>query len=190
MQSVSLLCNKGIFMKNGGIVYDGFIEPAIDHYLGSFLNSKESSENCERRPGSGEYRFTSVEPMQEYFEGGDVKAMRFHIERKFGSVPQLFLSAHLTDRRGIEIAQFDSRLMGQWFPGSSLIEGIFQFSSPWLKPGSYRMDFFVCAVGVGILDQFEGACTLNVSPVLPYPNSSSEDGVDKGMVFGEFSWRA
>ena len=190
MQSVSLLCNNGIFMKNGRVVYAGSVEKTIDHYLDSYTSKSNEIEELERRPGSGEYRFTSVEPSRDYFVGNAEKTINFRIERKGGSFPQLYLSAHLVDRRGIEIAQFDSRLMGQWFQDAPVIEGAFQFSSPWLKPGSYRMDFFVCAAGVGILDQFEGACNLNISPVLPYPNSSSEDGADKGLVFGEFNWNS
>ena len=175
-------------MKNGMVSFSGKIETAIEHYLKSFVSNVEEVGDCERRPGTGEYRFISVQPSRDYFEGNGEKTINFRIEMKKEYSTKLYLSAHLVDIRGIEIAQFDSRLMGQWFEGSSVIEGAFKFSSPWLKPGAYRMDFFICAAG--ITDSFENACTINISPVLPYPNSSSGDGIAKGLVFGEFSWCA
>ncbi len=193
MQSIALLCNKGLFMQNGRIAYSGAVETAIGYYLASFLSPAaeigEVVEEVERRPGSGEYRFTLVEPTKSFFEGNDNKTFQFRVKRTTRALPQLWLSAHVFNASGIEVAQFDSRLMGQWFQDAAVIEGLFQFTSPWLKPGSYRMDFYVCATGVGVVDKFEGACTLNISPVIPYPCSCSEDGVDRGIVFAEFSWQ-
>ncbi len=188
MQSISLLCNKGILLKSGEISHIGQVDAAINHYLQSFTSTVDEIDQCERRPGSGEYRFTSVKPSKEYFEGNAEKTINFRIEKKGKNSSQLFLSAHLVDWRGVEIAQFDSRLMGLWLEDAPFFEGTFQFISPWLKPGSYRLDFFICAGG-SIVDKFEGACELQISPVLPYPYSTGADGADKGLVFGEFSWQ-
>ena len=45
----------------------------------------------------------------------------------------------------------------------------FDIRGPWLKPGRYTVDVFVCQAGV--LDAWEGAGAFEVLPVLPYPQS-------------------
>jgi lipopolysaccharide transport system ATP-binding protein len=82
--------------------------------------------------------------------------------------------------------QCDSRLVGTWVEDCERITGQFRFTTPWLKPGSYRLDLFICAVS--IVDTWEGACSLTISPVLPYLNSASQDGTSAGLVFGDFVW--
>jgi hypothetical protein len=40
------------------------------------------------------------------------------------------------------------------------------------------------------LDYWEGATSLFISPVLPYPNSAPPDASADGYVFADFSWEA
>jgi hypothetical protein len=48
------------------------------------------------------------------------------------------------------------------------------------------VDLFACRAG--IIDGYESACTLNISPVLPYDHPASEDGVGYGTVLSDFQW--
>ena len=53
MQSVSLLCNKGIFLTHGKITYSGGIQGAIDQYLSSFSVRTQNDSFPDHRPGGG-----------------------------------------------------------------------------------------------------------------------------------------
>ena len=65
-------------------------------------------------------------------------------------------------------------------------EGEFVLKTPWLKPGSYHVDMFVCSAGV--MDRFEQACHLEVIPLLPYPAPGNDEATSEGVVFADFSY--
>jgi lipopolysaccharide transport system ATP-binding protein len=67
------------------------------------------------------------------------------------------------------------------------IEATLTLRSPWLQPGRYALDLFLCRAGV--IDAWEGACSFQVLPDLPYPNTTSTDGVERGAVLGDFEYR-
>jgi len=186
MHAISVLCNKAVFLRGGRLICAGDTQSVVDEYLTSFTQGEQEDQQPDRRSGTGEYRFVAVRPTREYFSPDEEKAIWFQIERRRGKLPQVYLAAHLFNSQGVEIAQFDSRLVGQWAKDREVTEGIVSFTTPWLKPGSYRIDLSIWEDD--IVDRFEGACTLNVSPVLPYPNSA-QHGPSGGMVFGDFNWR-
>jgi lipopolysaccharide transport system ATP-binding protein len=103
-------------------------------------------------------------------------------------VGRMWLSAFVVDSTGVVVTQSDSRLVGALFGDFERLAGQFRLRSPWLKPGSYRLDLFICAAG--IVDAWEGACSFTISPVMPYQNSITDDGVKAGVVFGDFDWQA
>jgi lipopolysaccharide transport system ATP-binding protein len=187
MQAISLLCSRGILLRAGSLAYAGGVKETIDLYLSTFVKTNGSDECPDRRPGSGEYRYTLASPARQYFGGAEEKTIHFEIERRRKQVGRMWLSAMVVDSTGMVVIQCDSRLVGGVFRDFERLEGQFRLRSPWLKPGDYRLDLFICAIG--IVDAWEGACTLTISPVLPYQNSVSEDGVKAGIVFGDFTWR-
>jgi hypothetical protein len=117
-----------------------------------------------------------------YFGGAEEKTIHFEIERRSKLVGRMWLSAYVVDTSGMLVIQCDSRLVGALFGDFERLAGQFRLRSPWLKPGSYRLDFFIYAGGV---DAWEGACSLTISPVMLYQSSVTEDGV----VFGDFAWQ-
>jgi lipopolysaccharide transport system ATP-binding protein len=187
MQAVSLLCNRGMFLRGGSLEYAGGIKDTIDLYLSTFSNSSGSNELPDRRPGTGEYRYVLANPAREHFGGAEEKIINFEIERRGKLLGRMWLSAHVVDSSGIVLTQFDSRLVGVLVEDRERTKGQFRFTTPWLKPGSYRIDLFICGGGL-IVDQWEGACSLTISPVLPYMHSATEDGAKGGLVFGDFVW--
>jgi lipopolysaccharide transport system ATP-binding protein len=188
MQAVSLLCNRGILLTAGCLAYAGTVQETINRYVSTYAETNDSHEFPDRRPGSGEYRYTRASPAREYFGGAEEKIIHFEIARRSNPVGKLWLSALVVNSSGTIVAQCDSRLVNPLFGDFQRLSGQFRLRSPWLKPGSYWIDFFICATGLGIVDGWEGACCLNISPVLPYQNSVSEDGVEGGVVFGDFAW--
>ncbi|MBC7784027.1 MAG: ATP-binding cassette domain-containing protein [Burkholderiales bacterium] len=187
MQSVSVLCNKGLLLHNGSVAYHGEVEGAIARYLANSGTTSRQDEAPDLRPGTGEYRFTSVSAGRQYYDGGDDKEIKFTVQRRGTSVGAMYFSAHVLNELGAIVAQCDSRLVGDWFEDSANMTGSFRFTTPWLKPGHYRIDMFIC-VGTGLVDKYEDACALSISPVLPYRYTVPWDGLQYGTVFSDFVW--
>jgi lipopolysaccharide transport system ATP-binding protein len=186
LQAVSLLCSRAMLLRNGSLAYAGGVKETIDLYVSTFTQDTDPNTPPDRRSGSGEYRFTRARPAREYFGGAEEKTIHFEIERRGHLLGKMWLSAFLVDSSGMVVTQCDSRLVGALFGDFKQISGQLQLRSPWLKPGVYRVDLFICADVV--VDMWEGACAINIYPVLPYSGSVSDDGVKFGLVFSDFSW--
>ena len=187
MQAVSVLCNRGLFLQAGSVDLAGSTKEVIDRYISTFSKANGRDEHPDRRYGSGEYRFTSANPSQEIFGGAEEKAVNFEIERRGKTVGRMWICARIADANGTVILQCDSRLVGFWVEDCQRFSGQIRFTTPWLKPGSYRVDLSVGAVWT--MDDWEGACFLTVSPVLPYANSAVPDASAHGLIFSDFTWR-
>jgi lipopolysaccharide transport system ATP-binding protein len=188
MQAISVLCNRGMFLRSGSLEYVGSAKDAIDRYISSYANGNGQEDSPDRRYGSGEYRYTSVTPERPVYEGADEKVINFEIQRRGKLVGRIWLCARIVDSNGVVIVQYDSRLLGFWVEDSPRIRGQIRFTTPWLKPGSYRVDLSLGATLT--IDYWEAACSLIVSPVLPYPTSAVADASAHGLVFGDFCWEA
>jgi lipopolysaccharide transport system ATP-binding protein len=187
MEAVSALCSHCLLLHGGSVKYVGDVEETIQLYLSSFSKRRASDELPDQRPGSGEYRYTLASPTREYFGGAEEKSVNFEFERRTKLVGKMFLSARIVNSAGIIVMQCDSRLVEAWVDDCARVAGRFQFTTPWLKPGDYRVDLFIC-LPFSIVDMWEGACSLTVSPVLPYLNSAIENVTEHGLVFGDFAW--
>ena len=192
LQAISLLCTKGILLSQGRLAFQGKTQEAVDLYVESWFHKHSDCAGTEdlRRPGTGEMRFVSVRPEKEFFESGEAKAFEFRIERQRPGGENFYVSAHVVTQQGIVVAQADSRLVGYWLPHCETLEGTFRLLSPWLKPGDYRLDLFICAPGVGVVDEWEGATMLHIAPLLPYPQHAPDDGTALGLVFADFQWES
>jgi lipopolysaccharide transport system ATP-binding protein len=189
MQAVSVLCNRGMFLREGSLEYTGSIKEAIAMYTASFVDANGQEDNPERRQGSGEYRFTGAGPTRQFFEATEEKVIQFEIQRRGSQlVGRMWVCALIVDANGVVVAQCDSRLLGFSVQDFPLIQGKLRFTTPWLKPGTYRVDLRVGAHWM--MDIWEGACSLIISPVLPYAHSSSPYASASGLVFADFSFEA
>ncbi len=99
-----------------------------------------------------------------------------------------FVSANLVDHRGIVLAQCDSRLVDLWLDPATAQRVTLRMSRPWLLPGDYRIDLFVCSAG--IIDAVEGACHFAVGPTTPYPGGGIEEALASSSVLPEFDYTA
>jgi lipopolysaccharide transport system ATP-binding protein len=187
MHAISVLCNRGLFLDGGTVAFAGHTKETIEAYLSSCSKAEGNDELPDRRPGSGEYRFTFARPTRDYIGGGEEKTVDFEIRRRRDVFDRMFLAARIVDSTGTIIAECDSRLVGTWIEDRERIAGQFRLSTPWLKPGSYRVDLFICTLSL-IVDIWESACWLEISPILPYPNSELHGTQENGVVFGDFAW--
>ena len=185
LQAVVLLCNQAIALHEGNVIHSGDVRATVDAYLHGSGQSRDGYTPCNRRPGSGELRFTSVRPKKAVFDPCEEKVFHFRIERRRESV-SAHVSAHVVDQWGGVLLQCDSTLLGFTIGQDDFFEGTFQIKNPWLKPGRYRLDVFICASHM--IDRFEDSCSFDVSNVIPYPFCSSADATGEGTVFADFSW--
>ncbi len=186
MQSVSVLCKHAMYLEKGRLIYFGEVPVVIDHYVRSFERTANELLAPNRRPGTGELRVVALAPAKEFYECGEDKTLRFSIARFGAYHSRYFVSIHVVDSYGATILQCDSRLTGYWIDAADRYDGQFTIHSPWLKPGTYRVDIFLCSAG--IIDAFEQACHLEVLPVLPYPSAGNTEATSNGMVFADFAF--
>jgi lipopolysaccharide transport system ATP-binding protein len=188
MQSVAVLCNRAMYLEKGRCTYAGDVQGGIQCYVSSFNRPTAMQMDPQRRPGSGEMRFVSVTAGEDSYACGDEKVVKFKVKRFKPYAGKFFVSCHVVDHNGFTLLQCDSRMVGTWFEAADEVEGKFRLRTPWLKPGAYRVDLFLCAMGVQ--DRFEEACELNVIPLLPYPTAGNEEATGQGVVFGDFEYAA
>jgi lipopolysaccharide transport system ATP-binding protein len=188
--AISRLCAKGICLEAGSVVRVGSVREALSayHQLLEESAGKATTEQWERRLGNGDYRFEWVKPEKQVYAPGEVKVFHFSL-RKRREVPyQLSVSAHILDGEGMVLVQCDSRLVGVEFQGRDVIDGTFALRTPWLKPGEYTADFFICASTGGIVDWYQRACKLSVQGIPPYPHCGPGSCYESGCVFADFDW--
>jgi len=188
MQSVAALCSSAMYLTRGRMTYYGGVQEAIRHYLDSF-NQQDAlaGGDASRRPGSGELRIASATPSKAFYEAAEAKRVRFRIDQHKPSRGKYFISCHLFDESGVGLVTCDSRLLGHWLEPAPSYEGEFVLRTPWLKPGRYRLEMFLC--GANIIDRWEEACFFDVIPILPYPDPSHPHAITDGLMFADFDWR-
>ncbi len=188
MQAVRLLCTRGVVLRRGGVAFDGDVQGAVNAYLASFAAEEIADINPDLRPGSGEFRFSRVWCEKGVYGPADEKVIRFTLKHKKNQIGRMFIRAHIFDEMGFEVVRCDGRLTGGWFEDGEQIEGSLIIRTPWLKPGDYRVEFMLGSAGV--IDRFENATFIHVSPVVPYPYSAPENEAIGGVTFADFEWDA
>ena len=186
MQSVAVLCNKAMYLERGVCTFAGDVPTAIEYYMKSFKNPQSAAVDPQRRPGTGEYRFTSVTPEKEVFDCGEEKAIKLTVRRFRPFTSDCHISAVVIDSQGTAVVHCDSRMVLRRFRPVEQYDVRFSFRTPWLRPGEYTVHLYLCCMG--ILDRFEGACTITVSPLLPYPAPANDEATAMGVVFADFSY--
>jgi lipopolysaccharide transport system ATP-binding protein len=164
----------------------GDVDEAIHLYQTSRDRAQMSATDIERRPGTGELRITQADISSPLYKTTDTKTIEFVVNANPDYIGKYFVSCHVNDRHGTTILQCDSRVTGLWLDPAEEQKIALRIDGPWLKPGEYSVDLFVCSSGV--LDAFEGAARFEIHPVLPYPAAVSDEGLDAGLVLADFDY--
>jgi lipopolysaccharide transport system ATP-binding protein len=188
MHSITRLCQRGIFLERGCLDYLGDIADTVASYHSRLAQTVDTPSHARRRIGSGEYRFTLAQPTKDLFSPEDEKIVRFSVERHRPHHVPISFSALVFDSDNLILAQCDSRLVGVQAESLSRLDGEFILKTPWLRPGEYRISLYLCSVTGGIIDAFERACIVRVSPIFPYPYSASPTAYAQGAVCPDFGW--
>ena len=184
LQSVAALCSRLMVLEGGELVHDGSVQTGIERYMSGLGNTGKRSLAGERRSGSGELRVVSARFEKDFFDCTEVKVLRFRVEKRRPFFGRFFASVHLVDAMGTVLVQCDSRVLDGWFEAENEMDLEFRLASPWLKPGTYHADVFLCASGV--VDHCEYAAALEVLPLAPYPAAADSEATASGVVFADF----
>ena len=187
MQTIAMLCTRGVVLKKGKMTYDGAVSGAVAEYIRSTEDDTEELYEPSIRPGSGEYRFTSVSSAKQFFTAGEEKVIRFSIKRFKPGSAKFVVSCHILDNQGAILLQCDSQMVGHWIEAGDTYHGELTITTPWLKPGKYRVDMYICSSGM--LDRFEHACRIHVAPSIPYAFTGEPGAIANGVVFADFNYR-
>jgi lipopolysaccharide transport system ATP-binding protein len=188
LQSLAALCSRVLLLEAGSLSFDGSVAEGIARYM-SALDCRSNVDLAqEKRPGSGEVRVIEAHVGKGVFTSAEPKTLNLKLRADPNFTSPYFVSIHVVDERGAVILQCDSRLVGGWFASDTIREVDFCLRAPWLKPGVYRLDVFVCASG--IVDQCEAVGRWEVLPLLPYPGAVTEESTMHGSVFGDFSYES
>ena len=186
LQSLSTLCSRVLLLESGRLSFDGPVAEGIARYMSALDRRQDVDLSREKRPGSGEVRVVGAEVGKSVYTCAEPKSLRLKLCADPTFTSPYFVSVHVVDERGSVVLQCDSRLVGGWFAAEQTREVEFCLRAPWLKPGVYRLDAFVCASG--IVDQCEAVARWEVLPLLPYPGAVSEESTMHGAVLGDFSY--
>jgi lipopolysaccharide transport system ATP-binding protein len=119
----------------------------------------------------------------------DERRIAFSVRRTRSDLDWFYPSAHLISDSGVEIAQMDGRLVGCRIADAEQVVGELAIRGPWLKPGRYHVDLFLCS-SHGVIDAFDRACEFTIAPVLPYPGTAGPDASAHGTVLADYRWSA
>lgn len=186
VQTVSALCSTALYLENGRLVMQGSVDDAIELYQTSRDRALLAPTDIARRPGTGELRITSATITSPLYRTTEPKTIEFVVGSNPHFIGNYFVSCHVNNRHGATILQCDSRVTGLWLNGTQEQKIALTIGSPWLKPGEYSVDLFVC--NAGVLDSFENAARFEIHPVLPYPQAVSAEGLENGVVLADFDY--
>ena len=189
IHAIKSLCTQGILLKTGRVFFDGSAPACVSHYLdrSSAGTSSPSVSSPDTRPGTGEWRFTEVVATKSIFEPAELKEFTFEISPTRPDAGPIYLSGSIVNEEGTTLTQLDSRLTGFLPPSPQPIGGRLRIAGPWLKPGRYTLDVFICTLS-GIVDWCERSAEFEVSPMLPYPQTASPDSTASALVLADFVW--
>ena len=184
LETVTKLCTAAIVLERGRIVANGPADESVSLYL-------SRSRTLARRPIDSWDTDAPIDLNVELPDGIDVdpdqeKRIRFHVRTFHDPDHPWFVSGLIRNDRGEAIVQFDSRLVRKWF--SRVPRGTIDITirHPWLRPGNYTIDAFVCIEGKVVCERLDCA-EFVVAPKLPYPAAADGGAFKYVPVLTDFS---
>ena len=169
LSSVARLCDRALLLVDGRVAELGPVDDVIAVYLADL--ERRDARTPISRVGSGELRITTFEPTSASFRPDAEKTFVVEVEPIDDNAPRYFVSLEVYDSQRTKVAHCDSRVLGGYFEGPQRLT--VRIRSPWLRPGRYQVDAFVCSSG--IIDGLSPGLTFAVEPTLPYPGTLPDE---------------
>ncbi|HLP65527.1 ABC transporter ATP-binding protein [Flavobacterium sp.] len=149
MAAVKNLCNKGIVLKNGQVVYNSDADAAVDYYFSS--NKEEQRLLIERkdRKGNQQIQFTSIDilnskndSVNEVFLNESIKVVLNYKINQTIDMEKFILSLVVYDNYENVMCAFASDEMGVKFSKNDKNQIELEIPSMQLRPGSYSIAIY------------------------------------------------
>jgi lipopolysaccharide transport system ATP-binding protein len=186
LQSIRTLCDQAVVLSDGRIQFFGGVDAAIHDYVEGHARQPRAAR---RRPGrSGDIQLDRAWPEVTHFDPDQEKVINFVLVRDQPGTERCFVSMVVCTSGGIPVAHCDSSTVGQWYVvGQEPVSGRFCLRTPWLLPGDYYIDVFIC--NAGIYDEVEQACTFSCLPALPYAAPPSAEEITRDQVLPDYTFQ-
>ena len=149
MSLIQTLCQRGILLQHGRLVYDGPIQSTVDSYMKTLenLTTDDLSKRTDRR-GLGKSRIINVEIFDENglptltLKPGQPARFEFEVDHL---LPQTRLTIEIYDHLGQPVVQFMSAQKSTQDQIGSKYQNkiIFEVDQLMLLPETYRLDVFL-----------------------------------------------
>jgi lipopolysaccharide transport system ATP-binding protein len=186
--AVRALCSRGVFLASGGVAAVGSIAHVLEQYEAHLTTPTDEQQVVTQlhRPGTGELRINTARPVQGSFAVGEPVVVDLAIVRRSVCSGKYFISGLLCNSSGTTLAQIDSKCIGFWFEPRDTARMRITVRHPWLKPGNYTLNLYICAPSI-IVDHLDPACTFRVDHRMPYEVAVRSHEYDMGLVIPDYS---
>lgn len=185
MSSISTLCDRALLLEDGSLRFVGSVPDTLDAYNESM---RAAPPPAARRRQTGPLRINDVDIDPGPVTPHEPKVIRFTVVPVGKKATPYYVSAHIVDSSGKVVAQCDSRLVDLWLTPDRPHDITLRVTSPWLLPGRYSVDLFVCSGAID--DALEGAGTFLVTTEAPYPGGAIDAALQHTPVMPDFDYRA
>lgn len=183
MSAVASLCNRALFLEQGKLILDQPTSAVLAHYAKSQQEEKEAKGRSVDR---SKPFLANVQTVADVFKPNEPKVIEATIEPNASFDRPLFVSGEIRNDADEMVAHFDSRLTEQWFRPEKRTIFRTTVSHPWLKPGRYSVNLFICTDGF-VVDEFTDACSFSVTSELPYGGACDEGAISHSLVLADFA---
>ena len=186
LTSIKSLCTSAVYLSSGRKLFQGPVEEALALYVSNSAKVKQTANRDKAAVMNIWVR--SCLPGKMSFNCGETKTIQFTIQTRAACLDTISVVLLIHDQNSACVAQCDSRWMGLRFGpfhGATSTNATLNISTPWLKPGSYRVSLYL-ETKHGFCDQIDDACTFEV--VGPYPTEyeNGESISRRSLVLSDF----
>lgn len=185
MAAVSMLCDRGIIIRNGKIDGDGEIKSIVDKYLRNDSYAKGKYENPAINTDSLLIKSIALidpstnEEKMRYFQDEEI-VIKFQILGDLEIWNNYSLFCTLVSMQGVRIFSAESKILNTnelmlYIPSNTLVRG------------DYQIEAFIHIPKVIAIDKVENVCEFTV--VDRGSSLSVHGGYDYGLVFVNSSWQ-
>jgi lipopolysaccharide transport system ATP-binding protein len=168
MAAVDKLCQKGIFLSQGQVVFAGTQNEVITQYLANMTIETSSLKDRQNRKGSGEVRITSIDikdiedNLLEVVTSGQTIDIYFYFEADRANISKVIASFQIKTQLDVPVFLQHNRLTQNDFD-SLPKKGAFvcRIKRLPLPPAIYQLDYCLLRDGI-YLDEITNAVEITV----------------------------
>lgn len=183
LPAVSLLCDRGIYLRGGQVMASGEIGPVLSHYRDDFLVEDDATPDASHRRGTGAHRIVRLATETERLPARAPISFSLEIKQHRDEGPFHF-AMHVRDEWDTEVFSVDTAYLesGLLQPGDRKL--CIEVDSPWLFPGRYRIEAFL-HIG-GIVDHWPDACRFEIDGDVAKHGYSLDSAKNRAQTLASF----